>query len=66
MRSDNNQLDVFRDDPARIAAAWRASAETALIDVQFTARERQERHDYYAGEAERLERLAGTCKGGVA
>lgn len=59
MRSDNNQLDVFRDDPRRIAAAWRASADHALQDVQFSERERKERHDYYAAKADELERAAG-------
>ena len=59
MRSDKNQLDVFRDDPKRIAAAWRVQADTALRDVQFTERERQERHAYYLGVAEKLEREAG-------
>lgn len=32
-----------------------------MIDVQFTATERQERHDYYLGEALRLEALARQC-----
>lgn len=48
-----NQLDIFDHDPARMAAANRAAAERALHDVQFTASVRQERHDYYVGEAER-------------
>jgi len=59
MRSDNNQLDIFKHDP-RVTApiqakAFRAAAETALKDVQFSSRERQERHDYYLGEAKRHE-----------
>ncbi|SDK55499.1 hypothetical protein [Stenotrophomonas pavanii] len=54
-----NQLDIFDHDPARMAAANRAAAERALHDVQFTATVRQERHDYYVGEAERWEHLAG-------
>ena len=41
-----------------MAAANRAAAERALHDVQFTATVRQERHDYYVGEAERWEHLA--------
>lgn len=53
-----NQLDIFDHDPARMAAANRAAAERALHDVQFTAAVRQERHDYYVGEAERWEHLA--------
>ncbi len=65
MRSDNNQLDIFEHDPRlqgpalrKLAKAYRAAAETALRDVQFTATERQERHDYYLGEAKRLEARA--------
>ncbi|CAO3300341.1 hypothetical protein [Stenotrophomonas maltophilia] len=53
-----NQLDIFDHDPARMAAANLAAAERALHDVQFTATVRQERHDYYVGEAERWEHLA--------
>lgn len=53
-----NQLDIFDHDPARMAAANRAAAERALTDVQFTATVRQERHEYYLGEAERREHLA--------
>lgn len=65
MRSDNNQLDIFEHDPRlqgpalrKLAKAYRAAAETALRDVQFTATERQERHDHYLGEAKRLESRA--------
>ncbi|MBH1802646.1 hypothetical protein I5T93_06745 [Stenotrophomonas maltophilia] len=53
-----NQLDIFDHAPARMAAANRAAAERALSDVQFTATVRQERHEYYLGEAERWEDLA--------
>lgn len=53
-----SQLDIFDHDPARMAAANRAAAERALTDVQFTATVRQERHEYYLGEAERWEHLA--------
>lgn len=49
------QLDVFRDDPKRLAQAWRVAADTALRDVQFTDDERKTRHDYYLAEAQRLE-----------
>lgn len=62
MRSDNNQLDIFKHDPRlqgpalrKLAEAYRAAAETALRDVQFTTSERQSRHDYYLAEAKRLE-----------
>ncbi|MEN4951890.1 hypothetical protein [Stenotrophomonas sp. TWI819] len=61
MRALRTQLDIFEHDPARLAKANRVAAETALIDVQFTATERQERHDYYLGEALRLEALARQC-----
>lgn len=62
MRALRTQLDIFEHDPARLAKANRVAAETALIDVQFTASERQERHDYYLGEALRLEALARQCR----
>ncbi len=52
-----NQLDIFDHDPAPMAAANRAAAERALTDVQFTTTVRQERHEYYVGEAERWEHL---------
>lgn len=68
MRSDNNQLDIFHHDPRlqgpalrKLAKAYRAAAETALRDVQFTAGERQSRHDYYLAEAKRLEAEAHKC-----
>lgn len=55
MRSDNNQLDLIRDDPRMrdldMAAKYRAAAEQALKmgnTGHFTA---QERHDYYMSEA---------------
>lgn len=62
MRALRTQLDIFEHDPARLAKANRVAAETALMDVQFTATERQERHDYYLGEAVRLEALARQCR----
>jgi len=62
MRALRTQLDIFEHDPARLAEANRVAAATALIDVQFTATERQERHDYYLGEALRLEALARQCR----
>lgn len=43
---------------SRLVVVRCAAAEHALTDVQFTATVRQERHDYYAGEAERWEHLA--------
>lgn len=53
-----NQLDIFDHDPARLAKANRVAAEWALNDPYFSTSLRQERHDYYVAEAERLERLA--------
>lgn len=53
-----NQLDIFDHDPDCMAEANCAAAERALHDVQFTATVRQERHEYYLGEAERWEHLA--------
>lgn len=55
MRSDQ-QTDIFRDDRQREIDAWRAAAETALIDIQFPQSERIRRADYYTQQAERLER----------
>ena len=66
MRSDNNQLDIFKHDPRltapELAKAFKAAAETALKDVQFTYRERQARHDYYMGEAKKHEAVARKAK----
>jgi hypothetical protein len=56
------QLDIFQNDPGRMAVLYRASAETALKDAQFTQPVRQDRHDHYLREAERLEALAAQCK----
>lgn len=39
----------------REVQAWRAAAETALVDPYRSERERQERADYYRNQAERLE-----------
>ncbi len=50
-----NQLDIFKDDPARMAKANHAAADAALHDRQFTESERQERAAYYTREAERWE-----------
>lgn len=59
MRSDNNQLDIFDHDPRinapKLAKAFRAAAEHALTQFEFTASVRQERHEYYLAEAKRLE-----------
>ncbi len=56
-----NQLDIFDHDPARLAKANRAAAEHALTDPFFSQKVRQDRHDYYIAEAERLEALAALC-----
>ncbi len=50
-----NQLDIFKDDPVRMAKANRDAADAALHDMQFTESERQERAAYYTREAERWE-----------
>ncbi|HDS1101048.1 hypothetical protein ACK1O1_04200 [Stenotrophomonas maltophilia] len=50
-----NQLDIFKDDPVRMAKANREAADHALHDTQFTERERLERSAYYTNEAERWE-----------
>jgi len=62
MRSDNNQLDIFKHDPRlqgpalrKLAKAHRESADEALKQFQFSAAIRQERHEYYKAEAKRLE-----------
>ena len=62
MRHEENQLDIFRDDPARRARAYRIAAEAALAqgDNQFFTA--QERYDKYIAEAERLEALAGQTR----
>jgi len=62
MRSDNNQLDIFKHDPRlqapalrKLAKAHRESADEALKQFQFSAAIRQERHEHYLAEAKRLE-----------
>lgn len=49
------QLDLYRDDPKRIAEAYREAAQTELINPNFNYDERQKRHDYYVAEAARME-----------
>ncbi len=59
MRSQGRQLDIFDHDPGinapKLAKAFRAAAEHAMTQLEFTAAVRQERHEYYLGEAKRLE-----------
>lgn len=66
MRSHGRQLDTFDDDPrlnaARLAKAFRASADEALKQFQFSASVRQDRHDYYMGEAKKHEAVARKAK----
>ncbi len=57
-----NQLDIFDHDPGRLAKANRVAAENALTDPFFSQKVRQDRHDYYIAEAERLERLAAMAE----
>ncbi|WP_414553387.1 hypothetical protein [Stenotrophomonas forensis] len=46
------QMDIFDDDPAREAAAWRVQAEESLRHFQFPESIRLERHAYYLGVAD--------------
>lgn len=66
MRSDNNQLDIFDHDPRltapKLALAFRAAADEALKQFQFSAPVRQERHNYYLGEAKKHEAVAKQAK----
>lgn len=59
MRSHGKQLDIFDHDPRvkapKLAKAFRAAADHALTQFEFTAAVRQERHDYYLAEAKRIE-----------
>lgn len=59
MRSAGRQLDIFDHDPRvkapKLAKAFRAAADEALKQFQFSAAVRQDRHDYYLGEAKRIE-----------
>ena len=57
MRSDQ-QLVVFRDDPARLAGLFRTQADTALHDPYWTPEQQRRRHDHYMTEAARIEREA--------
>jgi hypothetical protein len=59
MVSGQQQGDIFRDSPHYQSQLWHVAAETALRDIQFTAVERQRRHDYYLAEAVRIETNAG-------
>ena len=51
----NTQLDVFRDSPQAIAAAYREAALTARVDPFWTEEQRAARAAHYLAEAERLE-----------
>lgn len=66
MLSVGNQLDIFDDDPARLAdrraAANRIAAETALINPYESRAQQQERHRHYIAEAERYERIAAAAR----
>lgn len=61
------QTDIFRDDPSRVASAYREAAQAELVNPYFGPAERQRRHDYYAAEAARMtnniERLPGAGEG---
>ncbi len=66
MGSHGRQLDIFDHDPrlnaARLAKAFRESADEALKQFQFSASVRQDRHDYYMGEAKKHEAVARKAK----
>lgn len=66
MPSDNNQQDIFDHDPRlnarKLAKAFRESADEALKQFQFSAAVRQDRHDYYMGEAKKHEAVARKAK----
>ncbi|WP_312327904.1 hypothetical protein [Stenotrophomonas sp.] len=66
MRSHNQQLDIFDHDPRltapKLAKAFRAAADEALKQFQFSDAVRQERHDYYLGEAKRHDAIAKQAK----
>lgn len=53
--SHDQQTDLFRDDPKRMAEVWRQAAETAR--KQFP--EDDARYAHYMTEAEPLEAIAG-------
>jgi len=52
VRSFDNQLDLFRDDPRLAASQWRTAAEKSL--EQFP--KDLARHRYYLNQAEELEK----------
>ena len=54
-----SQLDIFRNDRAREAEAYRQAAATALVDPHYPPHVQRERHDYYAGKATEMERDDG-------
>ncbi|EMR0463407.1 hypothetical protein [Stenotrophomonas maltophilia] len=55
-------MDIFDDDPAREAIAWRAQAEESLKHFQFPESIRLERYAYYLSIAEAFEAMArGAC-----
>ena len=55
MRSDNNQMDVFRHSDAALAAAYRCAAETARRDPHFSPEEGERRARAYEAEARKYE-----------
>lgn len=62
MRSDQ-QTDIFRDSPARLASLFRTQADTALHHPYWTPEQQRQRHTYYTQQAERLERSAEAQNG---
>lgn len=51
-----SQLDLYRDSPQRLAAAYRVAADSALINPLEPKSDRERRAAHYLAEAERLER----------
>lgn len=52
MRSDANQMDLYRDSPHVLAEKWRQAAEASR--QQFP--DDEQRYAYYMREAEKLEK----------
>lgn len=55
MTQHASQLDLLRDNPTRLAAAYREAAQSELMNPHFPAEVRQARHDHYAAIATRIE-----------
>lgn len=56
-----DQLDVFRDSTAVIAAAYRAAAQTARLNPYEPHDKREQRARHYESEAARIEGAPHDC-----